>query len=206
MYDISILSKSPRVLEIRNFISTSEANAIISLGHENMQRSRIIRSSANAQKADSVDDQRTSSSSWLNTPELKSHPVVIAIEDRISDLLKNYLVMQMHSGQDDDENNRLTRSAPERENLQVLEYNEGEFYNLHFDLIESPSFVVSTNHKARTRAATLLIYLNTPEIGGETYFPRATESNPDGLRIKAETGKAILFWNVKGKLIFLVMM
>ena len=89
----------------------------------------------------------------------------------------------------------LTRSRADRENLQLIHYEVGQMYRLHYDKVERKRYDsdVDGQRKATTRAATLLTYLNTPALGGETHFPYARSGM--GLDIVPVMGKAILFWN-----------
>jgi prolyl 4-hydroxylase len=74
-------------------------------------------------------------------------------------------------------------TAPEQgEPLQVLRYRPGEQYRTHFDAI--PGF-------ANQRAMTMLVWLNDGFVGGQTEFPTP------GLKLRGETGDAILFRNVR---------
>ena len=88
----------------------------------------------------------------------------------------------------------LTRSRADRENLQLIHYEAGQMYRLHYDKVEKkPDSEGDGQRKATTRAATLLTYLNTPTLGGETHFPYARAGK--GLGVAPVAGKAILFWN-----------
>ena len=74
------------------------------------------------------------------------------------------------------------------EGMQVLRYQVGQEYRPHYDQFDltNPG---STSHISRggQRIATLLIYLNTPEAGGETVFPNANVS------VSAIQGNVLLF-------------
>ena len=151
-------------------------------------------------------ESRTSKTAWLNATDQRDHPVVQAFEDRVDMLLHTPEIISLHNGDHDGLNNKasfvdsdgarpvLSRRGSNRENLQLIHYGPGEYYSLHTDKINSNEFVGddSKQQKARTRAATLLTYLNTPPRGGGTYFPYACDG---GATIKAQKGKAILFWN-----------
>lgn len=72
------------------------------------------------------------------------------------------------------------------EQLQYLEYEEGEKYENHYDF-----GVTDTGYQ---RFSTLLLYLQTPEEGGGTSFPKAF--NGKGLEVKASPGSAVLFYSM----------
>ncbi|MGL6008983.1 MAG: 2OG-Fe(II) oxygenase [Culicoidibacterales bacterium] len=67
------------------------------------------------------------------------------------------------------------------EPLQVLKYDVNQEYKSHYDYFEN----LPTNQLQRV--ATLIIYLNKPEDGGETIFPNMN------LSITPETGKGLFF-------------
>ena len=76
------------------------------------------------------------------------------------------------------------------EPISILRYLPGEEYKPHYDY-----FSVADQGKTRQkdaagqRIATILVYLNDVEAGGETEFPRL------GVRIRPEQGKAVVFFN-----------
>jgi prolyl 4-hydroxylase len=74
------------------------------------------------------------------------------------------------------------------EGLQVLHYNTGGEYRPHFDYFP-PTQSGSDVHIARggQRVATLIVYLNDVDAGGETIFPEV------GLSITARRGGAVYF-------------
>jgi hypothetical protein len=52
-------------------------------------------------------------------------------------------------------------------------------------------------HGQPSRFATILLYLNDDMEGGETEFPRwLNAETSEGLKIKPEVGKAVLFYNL----------
>ncbi|PGK51453.1 2OG-Fe(II) oxygenase [Priestia megaterium] len=53
------------------------------------------------------------------------------------------------------------------EGLQILRYAPEQEYKAHHDY-----FVSTSNASKNNRISTLIMYLNTPEEGGETYFPK----------------------------------
>lgn len=74
------------------------------------------------------------------------------------------------------------------EDLQILRYEVGQEYKPHhdyFDLANAPT--AQSLDTAGQRIMTFLIYLNTPDEGGGTYFPEAN------LEFEAHEGSALLF-------------
>jgi prolyl 4-hydroxylase len=80
------------------------------------------------------------------------------------------------------------------EGLQILHYTAGGEYRPHFDYFP-PDLHGSTVHTSRggQRVATLIIYLNDVEGGGETIFPHA------GVAVTARRGGAVYFRYMNGR-------
>ena len=82
----------------------------------------------------------------------------------------------------------LNESRDRIEPLQIIRYGIGDRYDPHndwFDPNDSGSFPALTQGGQRTK--TLLLYLNTPDAGGDTNFPEA------GVRVNAIGGSAAQF-------------
>jgi prolyl 4-hydroxylase len=78
------------------------------------------------------------------------------------------------------------------EHLQCVRYLPGQQYRPHFDWFD-PAIAGSRPHLERggQRVGTYVIFLNEPEAGGATVFPRA-----GGLRVHPRRGSAVWFRNV----------
>ena len=106
---------------------------------------------------------RTSQTSWFNTKPQQKHWVVEDFEDRIDSLLRSPIVADFHSPPS---NPRppLTRRRRDRENLQLIHYDPGQVYHLHYDKVDDHDKNGDADRdgqrKARTRAATLLTYVS----------------------------------------------
>lgn len=92
-------------------------------------------------------------------------------------------------------------AAENQEGLQVLHYKDGQKYEPHFDYFHDQ--VNQRPEIGGQRLMTVLMYLTTPEDGGETVFPNADKkvTGPEwstcakqGLANKAIRGDAILFY------------
>jgi len=102
-----------------------------------------------------------------------------------------------------------------KEALQVVRYVRGEFYGLHRDNSELQKGTEERTWRPR-RTATILVYLNTVCLGGETFFPLARAvlgtkaspsawvkygieekpfDHPSGVAIHPRQGQALLFWS-----------
>ena len=90
------------------------------------------------------------------------------------------------------------------EGFQVLRYEKDQEYKGHFDYF----FDEVSVQNGGNRLATVLMYLESPESGGETVFGNVpkpatqtreagfSECAMDGLAVKAEKGDAVLFWSL----------
>lgn len=82
-------------------------------------------------------------------------------------------------------------ATPDRaEPLAVLRYEPDQEYKPHYDWLGSVSLARDPLRHAGDRVFTVLAYLNTPETGGATYFPRLD------IRIPALEGQGLVFSNV----------
>ena len=90
---------------------------------------------------------------------------------------------------------RLLGKPPSHcEDVQCSRYNTGEYYRSHFDGPGPEEGEVHRQFNAcgGQRLATVLVYLNSVAVGGETAFP--TLRDGAGLRISPERGRALLFF------------
>lgn len=157
---------SPRIYVCSHFLSDADCDHIIQLARPSLQRTTVL----NPNGPDTViDSRRTSLGTWL-TQSMRDH-VVRALERQVANVTE----------------------IPERngEGMQILYYGVGAEYQPHFDYFD-PSTPGGRAHYNRggQRVATFLVYLNTPEKGGETVFPRVN------IKVTPEKGKAVLFYNV----------
>ena len=182
--EITVLSYSPHIVQIENFMSQEETDAFIRLAEPDLKRSRV----ANGQETPS----RTSWSIFL-TGKRESDPIVVALEEKIQRLLARPVFHQHRTearkaaaaaaatrrggGVDAGGPHRaggLTSSSNppsihtslhKSEALQVVRYRTGEYYHEHYD---------NRAGNAAHRAATFMVYLSDVEAGGATYFSKGT--------------------------------
>lgn len=82
-------------------------------------------------------------------------------------------------------------SRQQQEPTNVLHYDPGQEFQLHFDFIDPAEAHFTEQVLERgQRVVTALIYLNEDFDDGETDFPRLN------WRFKGKTGDALIFWNV----------
>jgi prolyl 4-hydroxylase len=160
------LSVSPPVYFLRNLLSAEECDQLIALSQPKMQRSSTV----NPDTGENFEvDARSSSGTFFNRQE---NPLVSTIEERIAWLLQ--------------------RPPDRAEGLQVLNYKIGQEYKPHFDYFD-PKLKGSQTCLAGggQRVATIVMYLNDVEAGGETILPDIN------LSVRPQKGCALLFYNLK---------
>ncbi|KAL4448907.1 hypothetical protein ABPG77_007624 [Micractinium sp. CCAP 211/92] len=162
-----------------NFLTDYECDHIMSLAKPHMARSGVVDTSTGGSE---ISDIRTSKGTFL---ERGQDEVVAAIEERIA----RWTLLPVGNG----------------EGLQVLNYQPGQEYQAHWDY-----FFDKQNGESNggNRYATVLMYLNDVEEGGETVFPNIPAPGGDNgptfsecarkhLAAKPRKGSAVLFHSIK---------
>mmetsp|Transcript_7427 Transcript_7427/g.8667 ORF Transcript_7427/g.8667 Transcript_7427/m.8667 type:complete len:143 (+) Transcript_7427:1-429(+) len=78
------------------------------------------------------------------------------------------------------------------EHLQLLRYEEGQFYKQHHDYIDT-----DRDRPVGVRILTAYLYLNDVEAGGGTRFPKLRTANNEGLTVMPKKGRLLLWPSVK---------
>ncbi|MEU1953977.1 2OG-Fe(II) oxygenase [Nocardia rhamnosiphila] len=161
----------PQMVLFDNVLSADECDQIIEISENRLQPSATIDpASGRLEEAET----RTSESLMLRISE---NPVIDTVDRRISAL--------------------MNRPLECGEGLQVVRYRTGGQYLRHFDFY-SPRDSDSITHLTGggQRTATLIVYLNDVEAGGETYFPEP------GVSFSPRKGQAVYFryFNNRGQL------
>jgi len=118
-----------------------------------------------------VDPTRTSETVWIERQKSK---VVDRVTKRIADIIKI-----------DEKKLDMAKSA---ETIQLVKYQKDQYYNYHHDY---------GTDRPNSRYITFLMYLNTPEKGGETAFREAHCFGRKGpLSHPAKKGEAMFFYNL----------
>jgi prolyl 4-hydroxylase len=170
------LSWSPRIILAHKFLTANEAKHIIQLASKQMQRSSVVTQDGQS----GIDDIRTSSGTFLkhNTSDVLDDVLL-----RVAELVRIPLSHQ--------------------EAMQVLHYGLNEKYGSHEDTFYLSDMI--QRERGLQRLVTCMLYLNTPEKGGETVFPnmpphgdqsRFSPCAQEGLAHKPETGDILCFWNL----------
>lgn len=170
-----IISWSPRIIVLHNFLSMEECDYLRALALPRLHISTVVDTKTGKGVTSKV---RTSSGMFLNHEE-KKYPMIQAIEKRIS----VYSQIPVENG----------------ELIQVLRYEKDQFYMPHHDYF-SDAFNLK---RGGQRIATMLMYLSDNVEGGETYFPMAGSGECScggkmvkGLSVKPIKGDAVLFWSM----------
>ena len=158
---VSLCVNEPPLRVLENLLDEAECAELIELARPRLARALTVDDDGKQQ----VDQRRTSEGMFFSIGEL---PLVARIEQRLAGLLGLPVV---HG-----------------EGLQILHYRPGQEYEPHFDWFDPalPGYDAITRSGGQ-RIASVVIYLNTPELGGGTAFPEL------GLTVTARRGSAVYF-------------
>ena len=151
------------VVQFDHFLTPDECQQIVAVGQQYQFAESLIVSdqgSGNARQP----ALRTSSTLWCGLDDCERTPVLQTLVQRLQDLLQI--------------------SAQHFEPLQLLQYEEQQFYGPHSDFASR-----EITRRPGPRVYTLLFYLNDVPAGGETYFPELN------LTVTPRAGRAILWSN-----------
>jgi len=159
MLHVERLHGDPEVLFLTGFVSEAEADDLMWAANGRFDRSTTICDQPDGR---CVVTDRSSSSAVLPATSLTA-----AVRDR----------------------GRVFAGAPTAEELQIVRYHPGQEYKPHHDAFDDSEGgrQAKATYDGRQREATILIYLNCPEEGGETVFPEL------GLSV-APVPRAAVFW------------
>lgn len=156
----------PWVVVLENLMSQEEADRMIELGAlEGYKRSHDVgKLHFDGSFEQNENDGRTSTNAWCQD-KCASDPVGKRVIDRVANITN---IPQVNS-----------------ENLQLLKYEVGQFYQLHHDYI--PHYL---KRQAGVRILTVFLYLNEVEEGGGTSFPLLD------LTVEPKRGRALIWPSV----------
>ncbi len=159
--DISTCVESPTVRVLESVLDDTECDELIEQARPRLARSRTVTDEGTHE----ISDVRTSNGMFFRVAETA---LITRIEHRIADLLE---------------------LPPDHgEGLQILHYEPGQQYEPHYDWFDQTQ--AGYNKLTETggeRIASFIMYLNTPEGGGGTHFPRV------GVTVCARKGSAVYF-------------
>jgi prolyl 4-hydroxylase len=161
---LTVLSGSPRVFEIQNFLSRVEVEHLLSLARGSGS------SSFDPSQSTSPSDGSTTSQTWI---ERHRDFMVDAIYKRAADVLQmNEALLRIRRKSEIPEFVDSDIGVAER--LQVVNYRVGQ--------AEQPQYDFSVPNLVRlqpSRFATMVLYLNDDMEGGETTFPKWLNAESD---------------------------
>jgi prolyl 4-hydroxylase len=166
------VDRQPRFTELQtftklNFLTDEECKHFIEIGkHDSSMKQSVVA----GDKEGIVSEGRTGSNCWV--PHNKTE-TTRKIAERISILVNIPLQYA--------------------ESFQLIHYRKEQEYKPHFDGWKHDGSDKSRRMmtKKGQRLCTCLVYLNTPEEGGETVFPKLN------MTVAAESGKLVYFSNVE---------
>ena len=159
--DVLLSVDAPLVRLLDGILTGAECDELIELARPRLQRALTVDNHGGQQ----VDQRRTSEGMFFGLNEL---PLIGRIEQRLASL--------------------LGVPADHGEGLQILHYLPGQAYEPHYDWFDpdQPGFAAVTAAGGQ-RIASVVMYLNTPALGGGTAFPEI------GLTVTARRGSAVYF-------------
>jgi prolyl 4-hydroxylase len=154
--------EQPVVALLADVLSHDECDRLIEIGRARVQRSSVVDPASGHEVTIS---ERNSDGAFVNA---STDPLVTTIDRRLAELFGQ----PVENGED----------------LHILRYGIGGEYRPHFDYFPEEQ-AGSRHHMQRggQRVATVILYLNEVERGGDTTFPDA------GLRVHPRRGHALYF-------------
>jgi len=176
---LKVISCEPRVFEIDGFLSQTEVDHFVHMATGmKLDLSTVSGSDGLDRNVDTK--SRTSHNTWVSR---ERSPIIDSIYHRAADLMQIDEAMLR----------RMKKRHSSAEDLQLVHYEVGEQYTPHHD-----STYPNTNRVDHPmRFATLILYLNEVQKGGETSFPRYRNAESrDKIHVTPKVGKAVLFYNI----------
>ena len=152
-----------------------------------LHRSTTAGDAVTEESRDSTRATRTSQNTWVYR---ERDTMIDTIYRRAADLLRIDEALLRPRSKEEYPHLKSTNSLAEA--LQLVHYDPGQEYTAHHDF----GYADFRRKDQPARFATLLLYLNEPEEGGETQFPRWVNAETrEGLNVEPELGKAVLFYS-----------
>eukprot|EP00040_Diaphanoeca_grandis_P033893 m.208460 g.208460 ORF g.208460 m.208460 type:complete len:404 (-) comp33008_c3_seq2:69-1280(-) len=164
-YKPEALSTDPWVVVFENFVTKEEGDALFETVKDKFQGSTVI---GKLDDTGAIERQtlqtRTSTNAWCNVAPCMNHSVHVNLQKRLA---------------------HLTSTDPQHmENMQLLDYSEGQFYHPHHDTIKDHITMM-----CGPRVLTALIYFTDagPDDGGATRFGKLK------LKVSPKIGRMVLW-------------
>ncbi len=158
-----ILCTDPKVYIIDDFFSASEGEQLMKVAAAQMDRAKV-----SSDKEGVLSNARTNSLAWVRHA---TNLITTELGQRIA--------------------REVNLPLANAESYQVIHYGEKQEYRAHFD-----AYDMNTERGKRCtarggqRLTTVLGYINAPEGGGSTYFPKLD------INVAAKPGRLLIFSNV----------
>lgn len=162
---MKVLSWTPRIFLVENFLTSVECDYLIQKARPELKRSTVV---SPVNTSGEIHEHRTSKGMFFVRDGKDA--LITNIERRIAELTQ----------------------IPEEngEGIQVLAYGHGEEYRPHWDYFDnSNEGGAFCYNRGGQRIATMIMYLENTEEGGETVFPQVN------IKVKPMKGNAVLFFN-----------
>jgi len=183
----TVLSCAPKVFEIPNFLSDAEVDHILDIAYQTDLKPSTTGTAEGITGSEKKTKTRTSLNTWVGR---ETDQVIDAIYRRSADFLR--IDEAYFRTRDQEEVPHVQSKSSIAEQLQLVHYNVGQEYTAHHDF----GYAGAGDKVQGARYATLLFYLNEPEGGGETEFPRwFNGETKEGLAVTPKKGKAVLFYS-----------
>lgn len=158
---VSTCVETPTIRVLDSVLDDGECADLIEQARPRLDRSRTVTDTG----TNEVSSARTSSGMFFKLGETE---LIARLEHRIAEIVD----LPMIHG----------------EGLQILHYRPGQQYEPHYDWFDpTQSGYKTLTDAGGERIASFIMYLNTPEGGGGTHFPRA------GVTVCARQGSAVYF-------------
>ncbi|KAG2428882.1 hypothetical protein HYH02_014205 [Chlamydomonas schloesseri] len=173
-----VLSWHPRIFLYKGILTHEECDQLMEHSKARLERSGVSDATTGA---GGLSDIRTSSGMFYERGETE-------LVKRIEKRLAMWTMLPMENG----------------EGIQVLRYEKTQKYDPHHDYFSFEG----ADDNGGNRMATVLMYLATPEEGGETVFPKVavppwqtadkySKCAMQGMAVKPAKGDAVLFWSIR---------
>ena len=162
------LKQPPWVITFDDFLTEEECDTLIQLGYDHgYERSKDVGGQNFDGSFKGVESTgRTSENAWCSQHAgCRDHAMVQSIHNRMAKV--------------------MGIPAPNSEDLQVLKYEVGQFYQVHHDYIEH-----QVERQCGPRILTFFLYLSDVEAGGGTHFPQLD------IEVRPKKGRALLWPSV----------
>eukprot|EP00041_Stephanoeca_diplocostata_P029739 m.885900 g.885900 ORF g.885900 m.885900 type:complete len:459 (+) comp23622_c0_seq28:178-1554(+) len=165
MYNTTVLSRDPYLLTFDNFATRSDWDAISGMLEGKFEGSTVVdKPDENGNIGRQHLNTRTSRNAWCMQPPCLTSNAHLGIRNRLARLLG------------------APATHRHMEALQVLKYEEGQYYHPHHDTITE-----QINMMSGPRMLTAFMYFSDVEGGGETEFTNL------GLKVTPKVGRMVLW-------------